>query len=357
LIELYQRPDPAGGGGGGALGREGRNRRRDDPEREHPANKLQKRIWQPWKQELERRFRERYSRERFTVQRLDSARGRVAAGYLTCLPRSTGTTLTDAEFCLVTRLRLGVPVSTDLPDACVCGEPLSDCYTHLLACKRLCQLQPPQHEGGLPGVRNAWDVRHRLVLEQISADLMTAGVGVHIEPGALDPRPLRHLGDGLPQPDQLITFVAARANGILKRVATDISVKEAVTRATVNAGRSVSACLEERVREKNAIHLEAARAAGCEFVPLVFTSLGRMHEITEKWLKLDDMALDERLLQRIGSGRREFTARLIDGVSCALARGNARILYFVCAEIARARMRAQAPPDQDGRGDWEGLAP
>jgi hypothetical protein len=111
------------------------------------------------------------------------------------------------------------------------------------------------------------------------------------------------------------------------------------------------------VREKNAIHLEAARAAGCEFVPLVFTSLGRMHEITEKWLKLDDMALDERLLQRIGSGRREFTARLIDGVSCALARGNARILYFVCAEIARARMRAQAPPDQEVVGIGRALPP
>jgi hypothetical protein len=73
-----------------------------------------------------------------------------------------------------------------------------------------------------------------------------------------------------------------------------------------------------------------------------------MHERTEnsleklKWLKLDDMALDERLLQRIGSGRRQFVARVLDGVSCALARGNAPILIFVCAELAMARAKLRA---------------
>jgi hypothetical protein len=112
----------------------------------------------------------------------------------------------------------------------------------------------------------------------ISADLMAAGVGVQMEPGALDPRPVRSLGDGQPMPDQLITFVPARGDGVLRRVATSTNVSitdllEVVTRANVDAGRQVATCLEERVKLKHDTHRQAARAVGCEFVPLVFTSL------------------------------------------------------------------------------------
>ncbi len=135
-------------------------------------------------------------------------------------------------------------------------------------------------------------------------------------------------------------------------------------------------CAGVYVRElKDHTHRQAALQRGRQAASLyrsciMFTSFGRMHERTEKWLKLDDMALDERLLQRICSGRRQFVARVLDGVSCALilARGDARILIFkdMCAELvsraelARAKLRAElqrAPPGQDGRGDWEGLAP
>jgi hypothetical protein len=90
---------------------------------------------------------------------------------------------------------------------------------------------------------------------------------------------------------------------------------------------------------------------------LIFASLGSMHERTAKFLALEDIAMDEQLLQRIGSGRREFVARLFEGLSCALARGNARMLFFACAELARAEALRRAPPDRDDLGDWEGLAP
>ncbi len=53
---------------------------------EHPASKQQRCLWQPWTQTSERWFCERYARTR--------ARG--SAGYLTCLPRSGVTTLSDA---------------------------------------------------------------------------------------------------------------------------------------------------------------------------------------------------------------------------------------------------------------------
>jgi hypothetical protein len=121
--------------------------------------------------------------------------------------------------------RLGVPVAPNLPERCTCGEPLSDCYTHLLAYS---VLRPARHEGGQA---DAWDMRHRVVLEQISADLGQAGV-------AIDPRPAQRLGDGLPMPDQLITYVVTRSNGMPQRVATDVSIPEAVTRANADMHKS-----------------------------------------------------------------------------------------------------------------------
>ncbi len=305
---------------------------------------------------IEQRFRERYGGQLLMLMRMDSARGRAAAGYLTCLPRCNSTTVPDAGFCMATRLRLGAPGAPNLPERCACGEPLSDCYTHLLACKRLCILRPAQLEGGQPGVRNAWDMRHRMVLEQISADLVQAGVGVVMEPGVIDPRPAQRLGDGLPMPDQLITYVATKSNGVPQRIATDVSITEAVTRSNADVRKYPHVSLDERVREKDAVHRDAARAAGCEFVPLVFTSLGRMHARTEQFLGLNDFSLDERLLQRISGGRRQFVARSIDGVSCSLARGNARMLFFVCGELARISAQ-RAPPDRDGHGNWAGLVP
>jgi hypothetical protein len=51
-------------------------------------------------------------------------------------------------------------------------------------------------------MRNWWDLRHRLILERLTADLLTANVGVLMEPGPLDPR--REAGKTAP--DQLITY-------------------------------------------------------------------------------------------------------------------------------------------------------
>ncbi len=329
----------------GREGPAGGQRGRADGRRERPqptASKVQRRLWQPWKAELEQRFRQQHRTVPQLLQRLDSARGRVAAGYLTCLPRGSATTVSDADFCIATRLRLGVPVALGLPEECVCGELLSDCYTHLLACQTLMGQAPAQHEGGLPGTRNWWDVRHRLMLERLTADLVAGGAGAVLEPGALDPRP--DAEDR--RPDQLITYTAVnQRDGMLKRVTTDLTVAETVTRAV--CGRSSAAAhLDLKMREKRREYDEPMRAAGCVFTPLVFASLGLMHEQTETFLKLEDMNLDERRLQRLGSGRRQFVARLFDGLSCALVRGNARMLFYACAELVRLRWRAEraAPP-------------
>ena len=54
--------------------------------------------------------------------------------------------------------------------------------------------------------------------------------------------------------------------------------------------------------------------------------------------------IDERLPQWI-------TANVLDGISCALARGNARILFRACAVLQRAHLARQhnrAAADEHG---------
>ena len=68
-------------------------------------------------------------------------------------------------------------------------------------------------------MRNWWDLRHRLILERLTADLLTANVGVLMEHGPLDP--LR--GAVKTAPDQLITYQATdRQAGVPPCATTDV---------------------------------------------------------------------------------------------------------------------------------------
>jgi hypothetical protein len=119
-------------------------------------------------------------------------------------------------------------------------------------------------------MRNWWDLRHRLILERLTADLLTANVGVLMEPGPLDPR--REAGKTAP--DQLITYQATdRQAGVPRCVTTDVTVHETVTAALVRNRTTVRSKLHNEARLKRRLHEEPSRAAGCDFVPLVFASL------------------------------------------------------------------------------------
>ena len=85
-------------------------------------------------------------------------------------------------------------------------------------------------------MRNWWDLRHRLILERLTADLISANVGVVMEPGPLDPR---RDGD-MSAPDQLITYQATdRQAGVPRCVTTDVTVHETVTAALIRNRTSV----------------------------------------------------------------------------------------------------------------------
>jgi hypothetical protein len=56
------------------------------------------------------------------------------------------------------------------------------------------------------------------------------------------------------------------------------------------------------------------------------------------------MSLREELMEREFGGRRNFVNRMIDALSCALVRGNARMIFDNAIELARLgpRDRGQA---------------
>jgi hypothetical protein len=102
----------------------------------------------------------------------------------------------------------------------------------------------------------------------------------------------------------------------------------------------VESLLNRRANEKIAKHRVAAAAAGCGFVPLVFASLGSMHKETSKFLSLTGMRLEEKLLESRFGGHRRFIANMMDGLSCALVRGNARVLFAAAVELEKLAPRA-----------------
>ena len=169
-------------------------------------------------------------------------------------------------------------------------------------------------------MRNWWDLRHRLILERLTADLLTTNVGVLMEPGPLDPR--REAGKTAP--DQLITYQATdRQAGVPRCVTTDVTVHETVTAAQVRNRTTVRSKLHNEARLKRRLHEEPSRAAGCDFVPLVFASLGTMHPETAKFLDLTnvDIGIDERLLQHWSFALVVCWAGLVACI-CHLASGN-----------------------------------
>jgi hypothetical protein len=300
------------------------------------------------------RFKVTYGHERSVLQRLDSANGRLAAGYLTTLPRTDALTVADADFCAVTRLRLGLPPvdPATLPAVCLCGDSPRSSF-HLLSCQALCGRAPGIQLGNYRAT-NLWDLRHRCLLEQLSADLVSAEVGVVIEPGPLGEaaRDRQHEANDTDDegarpaaPDQVITYVAmGKRSGMLTRTATDITICEPATEACIRSKTSVAALLNRKAGIKSRHHGQLAAEAGCGFVPLVFSSLGAVHKATSEFLSLNGMSLREELMEREFGGRRNFVNRMIDALSCALVRGNARMIFDNAIELARLgpRDRGQA---------------
>jgi hypothetical protein len=160
--------------------------------------------------------------------------------------------------------------------------------------------------------------------------LSAAGVGVIEEPGPLNDK---DVGDArAPKPDQLLSFVSLGASSAVSRVCTDVTVIECNAISKIKAKTSAVSSLNAKAYEKRTKHHDAARRAGVEFVPLVASSLGSLHESFAQFLQLEGMRLDDERLFVLFGGRRAFKTRLTDSVSCAIARGTG---YVACVAAER----------------------
>lgn len=152
---------------------------------------------------------------------------------------------------------------------------------------------------------------------------------------------------------------------------------------------SRTSALDAKARSKRLKHKPAADRAGVAFVPLVASSLGMLQSDFREFLKLAHVRLDDDHLFRAFGGRRAFLARLVDSVSCAIARGTGyvarvaleRLVFSVTGRHdddlpemhrlvagrhgppqSRARRRPahdqerRAPPGRDGAGIGGALA-
>jgi hypothetical protein len=168
-------------------------------------------------------------------------------------------------------------------------------------------------------------------MRAITKLLSAAGIGVIEEPGPLNDKDADNAR--APKPDQLLSFVSlGGASPAVRRLCTDVTVIECNAISKIKTKQSAVSSLNAKAREKRTKHADAARRAGVEFVPLVASSLGSMHESFAQFLQLEGMRLDDDLLFVLFGGRRAFKARLTDSVSCAIARGTG---YVACVAAER----------------------
>jgi hypothetical protein len=282
---------------------------------------------------------------RAAQKRLQAASGPGASAFLSCLPVSELTTIPDAELRAALRLRLGTPFTdmSALPTQCVCKHKpnLSANAYHLLSCNVLCNTAKLRQSLRAEWGNNVWNERHAQIKEAIAVLLSAAGVSVIDEPGPLnDPEDPGPGGDRArdrakppaPKPDQLLSFVSHGAGPAVRRVCTDVVVVECNTEARVQKS-TCNALLNEEAADKRRKHSGPAARAGVAFVPLVASSLGTLHEDFVRFLQLDDVRLDDDHLFLMFGGRRAFKTRLVDSVSCAIARGTGYV-----ANVAAERL-------------------
>jgi len=295
------------------------------------TDKLQKKLSEPFKREVHAKL---YQHSTPAARlRLDSASGPGASAFLTCLPTSPLTTIPDLEFKIAVRLRLGAPPvdMSSLPTHCACPKrvDLSANAFHLLSCNLLCSSSSTQSLRA-EWEASLWNERHAKVMRAITKLMSAAGIGVIEEPGPLNDKDVGNAR--APKPDQLLSFVSLGASSAVSRVCTDVTVIECNANSKIKAKTSAVSSLNAKAYEKRTKHHDAARRAGVEFVPLVASSLGTLHESFVQFLQLEGMRLDDERLFVLFGGRRAFKTRLTDSVSCAIARGTG---YVACVAAER----------------------
>ncbi len=103
-----------------------------NPQRDDPTN-IQRDLTQRIEDKLYRQFSDAATTPAEKA-RLLSISGPWASAWVSCIPTDPSLLLRPEQYQLAARLRLGLPLTSNMPDRCVCGEQFRDDETHALSC-------------------------------------------------------------------------------------------------------------------------------------------------------------------------------------------------------------------------------
>ena len=107
-----------------------------DATREEPLHKLQRDLVKKIEGKLVREYSVSVADDSEQKARTLSATGPHASTWLTTIPRTKRTFLTDEEYTMALRLRLGMPPNDNMPERCACGFEMEDDANHFLNCPK-----------------------------------------------------------------------------------------------------------------------------------------------------------------------------------------------------------------------------
>lgn len=179
-----------------------------------------------------------------TRARLLSNSAKNAGSWITTLPFTKELTISDVNFRLAVRLRLGLPPQDDLPKCCPCSVELTSELDHFLSCTRL--------------RRSAATTRHDMLVRLLDRFIRRAGGATYVEPNWL----------GGQRPDIHVCFPDSR-------YLLDASVTHPAAPSYCRASAfTLLHAATDREKRKTTKYKALATEEGSAFVPFVMETYG-----------------------------------------------------------------------------------
>jgi hypothetical protein len=229
--------------------------------------------------------------EQEAAARVTSTAGLSASAFLLAEPTSQRTTITDAEFSLASKLRLGVTLDQQIQQRCSCSAAARVMASHVFACK---------HRG-----RGHINWRHNMVRDALYQVIMDVGASARREPCGL--------ADDRSRPD-LEVFIDGQCYLV------DVTIRVPTALTYVRAAAVPRQVLRQAERAKHARYDGMAQEAKAQMVPFVMDIFGGFGEEATKFL-----ALLATHAEAMNKDRSMCYRDAVSSIACALLRGNERV--------------------------------
>ena len=231
-----------------------------------------------------------------------------AGAWVTAIPTSRTSHLSNKHYAVAARIRIGLQPSASMPTECFCGASLVTDPSHHLSCNRLRTVSTTQ--------------RHNKIVQAIHSHSMRAGALSQLEPKHLQNEDGRRT-------DILLTF----AHGV-QDTAVDVMVTHPGCQSHVQAAQRSLGAARKAVTLKNNKHKALLAVEGIRFIPFIMESYGALAEESRSFItELALMAAHEDAGWTTAEAHRTCLA----DVSVANQRGNAITVLTGLAWSARVK--------------------